>query len=297
MIKTILFVVIACIFGLGLWFNSWSGPQKLEFADRYYWGAADQPAVKTAAIAYGDDPRQKLDVFAPVNKGNHRVPVLVFFHGGSWRDGERDGYGFLGRAFAARGFVTIVADYRKIKQVRFPEFVNDAAAAIAWAHRNSARYNGDPDNLFIMGHSAGAHLALLAALDTRYLAKTGLQPNAVKGVIGLAGPYDFLPFTTDAAKYAFGTWPKPAETQPITYARGDAPPMLLLTGDADDTVKPRNSKVLAAAIADVEGVAELKIYPTLGHLDIIMAVARPFRSKAPVITDVVDFIGRNSRNP
>lgn len=294
MLKIMLLFFAVIIIGLAGWFYSLPGPQKLDVADRYYWGADDKASTKTAAIAYGTDPRQKLDIYVPADSSEKPKPILVFFHGGSWRDGDRDGYGFLGRAFAAKGFVTIIADYRKIKQVRFPDFVDDAAAAIAWAHRNSAEYGGDSGKLFVMGHSAGAHLAVLAALDSRYLAKSGLGAEAIKGVIGIAGPYDFMPFTSDATKYAFGDWPNPKETQPISFARGDAPPMLLLTGDADDTVKPRNSIVLAAAITDVEGRAALKIYPKIGHLDIIMSVARPFRTKAPVIDDVVNFINRNA---
>jgi acetyl esterase/lipase len=246
------------------------------------------------SIAYGDGVRQKLDIYLPNQNADGGSAVLIFFHGGSWRDGEREGYGFLGRAFAARGFVTVIADYRKAPSVRFPAFVQDTASAIAWVHANIVKYDGDADRIFVMGHSAGAHIAMMTALDPQWLAANNLAPDVIKGVIGLAGPYDFLPLTTDSSKFALGQWPDLKETQPITYARGDAPPLLLLTGDKDTVVKPRNSKILSEAIQALGGQQQLRIYPDVDHADIIMAVARPFRQKAPVVSDVVNFIKAHS---
>ncbi len=292
------YIVIAMLAGLaafGVWFARWPGPRQLNFTDMIYPGKMDAAGSVITDIAYGNDDRQKLDIYRPAQlpKGGPH-PVLVFFHGGSWRDGDRPGYAFLGRAFAARGFVTIIADYRKTPKNRFPAFVEDAADAIAWGASNAHKYDGDPKRLFVMGHSAGAHIAMLAALDPQYLARKKLDASAIKGVIGLAGPYDFLPFERETAKAAFAHWPRPNETQPISYARADAPPLLLLSGDVDTTVKPRNSKALAAAMADVGGNATVKIYSDLDHNGIIMAVARPFRNKAPVIEDVQRFVAQNS---
>ena len=147
--------------------------------------------------------------------------------------------------------------------------------------------------MFIMGHSAGAHIAMMAALDKQWLAAKGLDTAVIKGVIGLAGPYDFLPLTTDSSKIALGAWPDLTETQPITYARAEAPSLLLLTGDIDTVVKPRNSKSLAAKMKGLGGREQLKIYPGVDHADIVMAIARPFRTKAPVIVDVTNFITAN----
>jgi acetyl esterase/lipase len=290
MIKYTLLALFVVIIAFGAWFYSKTDPQKLDFADRFWAGKAEYDGAPVIGIAYGKDERQKLDVYMPTGKSVDAYPVLVFFHGGAWRDGERDGYGFLGRAFAARGIVTIIADYRKTPQVKFPAFVEDAASAIAWAHNNTAKYKGDPDKLYIMGHSAGAHIAMMAALDKQWLAKDGLDPLVIAGVIGLSGPYDFLPLTTDSSKLALGHWPRLEETQPITYARADAPPMLLLTGDIDTVVKPRNSKILAAKIVELGGKAALKIYPKVDHADIVMAISRAFRNKANVVTDVTGFI-------
>jgi acetyl esterase/lipase len=290
MIKYILVALLLILVGSGLWFSKKTDPQKLDFADRMAPGTTDLAQLPIRGIAYGPDARQKIDIYLPATITAAPRRVLVFFHGGAWRDGERAGYGFLGRAFASRGFVTVIADYRKAPVVRFPAFVEDTAAAIAWVHANIAKHDGDANRIFLMGHSAGAHIAMLAALDPQWLAANGLKPDIIKGVIGLAGPYDFLPLTTESSKIAMGQWPDLTETQPITYARADAPPLLLLSGDKDTVVKPRNSKILSEKIRSLGGKQQLKIYPGVDHADIIMAIARPFRKKAPVIADVTDFI-------
>ncbi len=290
MIKYALVALLLVVVGSGVWFWTRTDPQKLDFADRMAPGATEFTGAPVTAIAFGTDDRQKLDIYAPEGTASTPYPVLVFFHGGAWRDGEREGYGFLGRAFAARGIVTVIADYRKAPKVRFPAFVEDSADAIAWVHANIGKYDGDQSRIFLMGHSAGAHIAMLAALDPKWLAANDLSPDIIKGVIGLAGPYDFLPLTTDSSKIALGQWPDFRETQPITYARADAPPLLLLTGDKDTVVKPRNSKVLSEKIAALGGQQKLKIYKGVDHADIIMAIARPFRAKAPVLSDVVEFV-------
>jgi len=290
MIKYILIALTLALIGCGLWFWAKTDPQKLDFADRMAPGPAEYSQAPLTGIAYGDDARQMLDIYLPKQNAAGTSAVLIFFHGGAWRDGEREGYGFLGRAFASRGFVTIIADYRKSPKVRFPVFVEDTAAAIAWVNANIATHDGDPKRIFLMGHSAGAHIAMMTALDPQWLAAKNLKPDVIKGVIGLAGPYDFLPLTTESSQIALGQWPDLTETQPITFARADAPPLLLLTGEKDTVVKPRNSKILSEKIQALGGQQQLQIYPDVDHADIIMAVARPFRQKAPVVADVVNFI-------
>jgi acetyl esterase/lipase len=290
MIKYILLALLVAVFAFGGWFWMKTDPQKLDFVDRVAPGAAEHKAAPTVGIAYGEDERQKLDIYVPEGAAKSPYPVLVFFHGGAWRDGEREGYGFLGRAFAARGIVTVVADYRKAPKHLFPAFVEDTASAIAWVNANIGQHKGDSERLYIMGHSAGAHLATMVALDPRWLGAQGLETSAIKGVVGLAGGYDFLPLTTDSSKIALGQWPRPEETQPITYARADAPRLLLMTGDADTVVKPRNSRSLNTKMHELGGKSELKIYPGIDHAEIVMAIARPFRKKAPVIADVTGFI-------
>jgi acetyl esterase/lipase len=304
--KIIFILFLIVIVGTGLWLVRLSGPEQLDLADRLWPGAAEakgQHSIRN--IGYGtldnmpDAKWQSYDMYFPKGApkrndkakcGDRKYPALIFFHGGSWRDGSKESYGFVGRAFAARGYITFIADYRKMPDHRFPAFVADAARAIGKVHQQLGDIPcADPKRLFVMGHSAGAHIAMMAALDPQWLDANNSNPSIIAGVIGLAGPYDFLPFTNDAARDALGQWPRPEETQPITYARGDAPPLLLLHGADDETVKPRNSERLAQAINSHGGVGTVKIYPKLDHAGIIMAIARPFRKKAPIIRDVIAF--------
>ena len=239
-------------------------------------------------IPFGPDPRQQLDVYAP--RGANRAPVVVFFYGGSWRTGSKRDYGFAARAIAARGFVVVVPDYRLVPQVRYPAFVEDGAAAVAWTAANAGRYGGDPARIGVTGHSAGAYIALMLTVDRRWLAKAGAA-GAIKAAVGLAGAYDFYPFDPGgAAEAAFGQFPDPRDTQPVTHASAGAPPVLLLTGDADTTVKPRNATALAAALTAAGASATVKTYPGIGHIGIILAVSKPFRGKAPVLADMTTFL-------
>lgn len=241
-------------------------------------------------IAYGNDPRQTLDIYAPT--GARKAPVVVFFYGGSWNSGRRQDYAFAARALAARGFVTVVPDYRLVPQARYPAFVEDGAPAVAWTAKNIADYGGDPGHIGVSGHSAGAYIALMLALDGRWLAKAG-APGVIKAAVGLAGPYDFLPFEPGgAAEAAFGQPPDLRDTQPIAHVRADAPPVLLLTGTDDTTVRPRNAVALAAALTKAGADARVVTYPGIGHIGIILAVSKPFRGKAPVLGDTAAFFHR-----
>ncbi|WP_353216814.1 alpha/beta hydrolase [Sandarakinorhabdus sp.] len=235
--------------------------------------------------AFGPDQRQRLDVWAPSGSAA-ALPVIVFFYGGSWKSGDRSGYGFAARALAARGFVVVVPDYRLVPQVRWPAFVEDGAAAVRWTVANIAVHGGDPARIAVMGHSAGAHIALLLALDQRWSVA-----GTIKAAVGLAGPYDFRPFTAGgAADLALGNAPDLADTQPINFARADAPPLLLLHGTADTTVLPRNSERLANAITDLGGRAAVKLYDDVGHIGILLALSKPFRGKATALADASNFL-------
>jgi acetyl esterase/lipase len=243
-----------------------------------------------SGLPYGEGPRRMLDVYAP--PGAKDRPVIVFFYGGSWNTGERARYSFLGRALAARGFVTVVPDYRLVPEVTYPGFVEDGAAAVRWVRENAKNYGGDGERIVLAGHSAGAYIAAMLAVDGQWL---GPDRAAVRGLAGLAGPYDFAPFTVASSQAAFGRWPKPAETQPVTHADASAPPALLLTGADDTIVRPRNSDALAARLRAAGVAVEVKHYPGIGHVGILTAIARPFRGKAPVVRDVAEFAERVTR--
>jgi len=241
-------------------------------------------------IAYGPAPRQKLDIYRPAAPSG-RAPVLVFVYGGSWDNGRRQDYSFVGRAFAARGFLTVIADYRLVPDIRYPVFVEDTAKAVAWTYRNASAYGGDPGKLYVAGHSAGAYNVMMTALDPRFLRVEGLSTGIIDAAAGLSGPYDFLPLDVDATRAAFkGVGNLPA-TQPIYWAKraGRHPPSFLATGDEDELVKPRNTRALAAALRSSGSMVTEKIYPGLDHPGTLLAISRPLRDRATTLDDIVDF--------
>ena len=245
--------------------------------------------------AFGPLARQKLDVWVPARRGATPLPVVVFFYGGGWVAGNRADYGFVGRAFAARGFVAIVADYRLVPQVRFPAFVEDGALAVRWARDQVARHGGDPRRISLAGHSAGAYQAAMLALDPHYLRDVGVDPGIVRAAALLAAPTDFFPFTEARGRDALGRWPRPAETQPISFARADAPPILLMHGTADTVVRPYNSERLAAKLGRLGARAELRLYPGKDHVDLVKSLSPAFRGATPALADSVAFLKANSR--
>ena len=231
-----------------------------------------------------------MDVYAPTAR-TAALPLVVFFYGGSWQTGARGDYRFVAASLARRGMVVVVPDYRLYPEVRFPDFVVDAARAVAAARAGARQWGGDANRLVLMGHSAGAHIAALLALDPSYLAAQGDSRDHVAGLVGLAGPYDFLPITGPTIKLIFA----PANdnlalTQPIHFADRHAPPALLQVGGADTTVLPRNSVALAQAIRAAGGRVELREYARLGHIGLVTALAPLFRFRAPVLDDIVNFV-------
>ncbi|MEO6152393.1 MAG: alpha/beta hydrolase [Croceibacterium sp.] len=245
------------------------------------------------AIPYGEGARRKLDVYAPRGAAVDHRPVVVFFYGGSWNSGTRAGYSFVGRALAARGIVTVIPDYRLVPEVRYPGFVEDGAAAVRWTRAHCGEYGGDPDRIVLAGHSAGAYIAAMLATDARFL---GADQAKLKGLVGLAGPYDFAPFDVASSQAAFGQWPDPAETQPITWAGAGDPPALLLVGADDTLVRPRNSEALARKLRAGGVAAELVSYRGIGHVGLLLAVAKPFRKRAGVLDAFAAFVEKVTGN-
>ncbi|WP_277924956.1 alpha/beta hydrolase [Sphingomonas sp. BAUL-RG-20F-R05-02] len=263
-------------------------PGQLTFLDGALgggWGA-ERPGHDLGFGNHG----QTLDVWRPTGATGKALPVLIFFYGGGWVAGSHDAYGFAARAFAKQGFVVVVPDYRKVPSVRFPAFVEDGADAVKWTHNHIAAYGGDPARIAVAGHSAGAYIATLLALDTHYLADEGMPRDTIKAVVGLSGPYDFYPWTSPRAIEAFKGTHDPRITQPITYARADAPPMLLVTSSGDTEVQPRNAANLSRRLKSLGATAEFRDYPNLTHENVAMALSIPFRGKAPVLSDSVAFL-------
>ncbi len=238
------------------------------------------------SVAYGGLRRQTLDLYVP-DTAAPRAPVVVFFHGGSWDSGSKNLYTFVGQSLASAGLTVAIPNYRLYPEVVFPGFVEDAARAVAWI--GSEVTKGDRP-LFVLGHSAGAQIAILLALDGRYLSAAGSGLDSIAGAIGLSGPYDFLPLREQRYKDIFPEEVR-ADSQPIAFVDEGKPPMLLVHGGADTIVLPRNTRGLAAALRARGNRVEERIYPGVGHLGTVAALIRLLTvNKAPVRADIVAFI-------
>lgn len=268
----------------------WSPVALLNRIDRLTPGRGDRARRVGEDIRFGPHARHHLDVWAPSNPASARLPVVVFFYGGGWHSGERADYGFAGAAFAAQGFVAVVPDYRLVPEVRYPDFLDDAALAMKWVWNNIALFGGDPGKISVAGHSAGAYIAAMLALDPRWLAAVQLPPSTIRAGVLLSGPFDFAPFREWRGRATFGSHHDPAETQPINHVRAHAPPLLLLHGSSDRLVYAKNSKSLDAALARVGAPHELRIYQGCDHAGTVVALSRPFRSRFPVLADAAAFL-------
>ena len=236
--------------------------------------------------SYGSDPRQRIDVYRPRSAAMKPLPVIIFFYGGSWSSGTRKGYSFVGRALASRGFVVAIPDYRLVPNVRYPAFVEDSAEAVRWVIGHAGQLGGDPDRLVIAGHSAGAYNGAMLAYDRRWL---GRERGRVRGFIGLAGPYDFLPLADPATRAAFLGTTDLGSTQPVNLVTAGAPPAFLATGAEDTVVRPRNSDALAARLRAVGTLVVRRRYANVGHVGLLTAISRPLRNRASVLEDLTAF--------
>jgi acetyl esterase/lipase len=252
----------------------------------------------TKDIRYGDLDRQKLDIYRPDDNTTH--PVIMFIYGGAWNSGSKSIYPFVAATLARRGNVVVVPDYRFYPEVKYPVFLEDNAKAFAWTVAHAQSYNGN-DRFFLMGHSAGAYNAAMLALDPKYLQQAGTSRDRIAGFIGLAGPYNFLPIVDPEVIAVFGSTDDPS-TQPITYVDANAPPMLLLAGADDTTVKPQNTVSLGARVNEAGGRATVNIIPGTGHIGLILAIAPAFQwsifgKSAAVLPQIQGFIAAHAGQP
>jgi acetyl esterase/lipase len=248
---------------------------------------------RTGDLAYGADSRQRLDVYAPKRAGAAaaRNPIVVFFYGGSWTMGKKSEYAFVGAALAARGFVTVIPDYRLYPQVRFPEFMVDAARAVAWVQQHAGELGGDPKRIVLMGHSAGAHMAVMLGLNDSYLVKAGGRPHAIVGLVGLSGPYALDP-NTDTLRTIFSSPYTPADWQPVRFVSKRAAPTLLLHGLDDKLVYPSHTERLRDALAAAGVPVETHLYPGRGHADTVASFTLVARHRTPALEQTVEFLRR-----
>lgn len=247
-------------------------------------------------IAYGQAPRQLLDVYQPLpstQPARGSRPLVVFFFGGTWTTGDRESYRFLGEALAARGAVVVVPDYGLSPRHTYPVFVRDSALAVKWALDNAAQLGADPKQVYVMGHSSGGYNAAMVALDERWLAEVGASPRQLAGWIGLAGPYDFLPIGDPQAQAAFN-WPDtPPDSQPLAHVTSASPRALLLAASKDNLVYPdRNTGRMAQALRAAGVPVQVRLYDNLSHVTLIGAFAKPIQwLGGPVLPPVMEFLG------
>jgi acetyl esterase/lipase len=246
-------------------------------------------------ISYGSEPANRLDLYLPRHPQD--APVVVFFFGGGWNSGDKSSYKFVGAALAAAGIIVVVPNYTLYPKARFPAFMHDAAQAVAWTRTHAPDWGGDPQRLFVVGHSAGAHIAVLLALDPQYLQQVGGGTQWLRGVVGLAGPYDFLPFTDAYLNDLFGPPARFALSQPINFVRAEAPPLLLMHGLQDRRVSPTNTRRLSAALHAAGADASTQYFERADHAALVAAFSIPERSRLPVLPGILDFIARESRAP
>ena len=246
-----------------------------------------------------EDPKHRLDLFLP--PGSNR-PILIFIHGGGLASGDKalrvsgaDVYGNIGRFYAAHGIGVAVINYRLQPDVTWREQVEDVARAIAWVHSHAGSFGGDLSQLFVGGHSAGAHLAARVALDPGPLTRLGLSPEVLRGVIAVSGAgYDL----NDAKTYEFGarpchyeerfrgddptgSWKK--EASPVTYASTGAPPFLILYPQGESKALRRQSQLLHETLQKKQIPSELMVVPGESHRRIVLTLSRTDKPSAAAI--------------
>jgi acetyl esterase/lipase len=253
------------------------------------------PFERRADLAYGADKRQKLDVYVPTAAASPAGsiatrPVVIFWYGGSWTNGSKSDYRFVGAALAERGYITVLPDYRLYPNVKFPDFLDDAAHAVAWVQEHAQEFGGDPTRIVLMGHSAGAHTAAYLALNRTFLAKRGAKPDGIVGLVGLSGPYALAPNTRTLNRIFAAPWGE-SDWQPLRFANSQAPPTFLAHGLSDGLVSVRQTEKLRDALQSKGVRVEAELYPDTGHAATIAGFSKPARGSAPTLDQAVAFLG------
>lgn len=244
-------------------------------------------AEPDATVVYDATRNLSLDIYRPRDAGPE-APVVLFFYGGSWQMGTRAQYRFVGSRLAENGVVAIVADYRTWPAAGFPAFMGDAARAVRWTLDHAREQGGDPQRVYIAGHSAGAQIAALLGTDARHLDAVERRPQDLAGVIGLSGPYDFV--ISGKLEEIFGPRSQWPEAMAVRFVDGDEPPFLLVHGDQDRTVDVGNSRKLEFALRRKGIDAKLLILPGGNHFVTAAAFYDPDRAPE-VLPAVLRFVG------
>lgn len=228
-----------------------------------------------------------LDVYQPKAVNAIQSPVIIFYWGGRWQEGDKTMYQFVGRELAKRGIVTVIPNYRLWPKVGYKGFLQDSVHAVKWVKQNIEKYGGDANQVFAMGHSAGAYNAVMLGLNNPFLKN---PREVLSGVIGISGPYDFLPFTSKDLPQIFGPAEEFTSTQPINWVDGKNSPLLLIHSLNDDIVYPKNTKNLARKIKQHGGQVETLYLKELSHPMMIGVVSNLLSWKAPTADRIESFV-------
>ena len=305
----ILAIVLAlAAFGVWRWAVAAGSAGTLDWIDARF--SRERAAQMVLQGRYGPDEAQRVEIWTPTGHDfaepapppgetapPHRYPLMVFIHGGGWHSGSPEDYRFVARTLADRGYATALVGYRLVPGGRWPAMLEDSAAAVRWVRDNAAKAGVAADNMILTGHSAGAYNVLMLGLDPQWLGAAGVPESSIAGVVSLAGPADFYPWTSDSAVNALGNAQDPQATQPVNFARADAPPILLLHGTADDVVRPKNSAALARALKAAGGRVQVEEFEGMGHAGIIMALSKPFAQDGKVLDPMLAFMRQPAAAP
>jgi acetyl esterase/lipase len=245
----------------------------------------------TADQPYGDHALNRLDVYQPEGSAKGTV---IFFYGGCWgacTTYTKEHYRFVAQALTSRGYVAVIPDYRHYPEVLFRQMMEDSASVVAWVSRNSARFGGGTEPIFLMGHSAGGHLAVMLTVNERYLGAE--LHEKIRGFIGLAAPYDFI-FDKPYLPKVFAEVSYP-ESQPSHFVDGKEPALLLLYGNEDTEVYPRNIVNMTKIVRRQGGEVESHIYSGVDHAGILAALSIPYRNRMGVMDDIAAFLDRHKQ--
>ncbi len=223
-------------------------------------------------LPYGDNPKQRLDLYLPEGDVSG-APVFLFLHGGGFREGDRAHYGAVAQPFADRGIITAVASYRLTDDgFHYPDQPDDTRSAIRWLHENVASYGGDPQSLYVGGHSAGAILSADIGVDRAWMTEAGIPPAALRGIVPISGPYDMRARGRPGEVNAYAPTPElAAQASPILHVRDPAPRAVVACG----TVEPYqdSSKELVAKLKAAGAQAEYLPLDGEDHKDTALSLA------------------------
>jgi acetyl esterase/lipase len=260
--------------------------------------------VRVADIAYVEGsphPKHRLDLYLP--KGEKKFPVVHFLHGGYWVSGDKQYYlpvtglyANIGNALAKEGIGVVVQNYRLAPEAKFDEILGDALKGLAWTQANIGKHGGDPDRVFLMGHSAGGHMTALLAADQYRLAKGRVDAEKIKGYVALSAIFDLADmerkngrqFNDSVTHKVFGDDPAAlVRHSPVTHVKGGMPPMLVMIGENDFPYLIPQGLHALDLMASTGNVPTYVVVPGYAHMDLVLHFGR---NGDPVAEHVVRFV-------